>query len=91
MGTVGRRRRVHIESSAVVSLTQPTIFVGGMRLPLKRTYGDASAGEYLGLLNSFEVLEVARARGSAAEGLNLTVGAPISAAPAAPDAQFRRS
>jgi S-adenosylmethionine hydrolase len=81
----------NIESTAVVSLTLPTIFVGGLRLPLKRTYGDASAGEYVGLINSFEVLEVARSRGNAAEGLNLGVGAPISAAPAAPDAQFRRS
>jgi S-adenosyl-L-methionine hydrolase (adenosine-forming) len=81
----------NIESSAVVALNHPTIFCGGLRLPLKRTYGEAEAGEYLGLINSFEVLEVARSRGSAAEGLKVGVGAPISAAPAAPDAQFRRS
>jgi len=62
-----------------------------MLLPLRRTYGDANAGEYLGLINSFEVLEVARARGNAAQGLNLTVGAPISAVPGGATAQFRRS
>ena len=46
----------------------PTVSCGGLLLPLRRTYGDTQAGEYLGLINSFEVLEVARARGNAAEG-----------------------
>ena len=61
----------NIGARAVVALANPTIHVGGLRLPLRRTYGDAVAGEYLGLINSFEVLEVARSRGNAAEGLNL--------------------
>ena len=81
----------NIEAATVVALANPTIQVAGLRLPLRRTYGDAGAGEYLGLINSFEVLEVARSRGSAAAGLNLAVGAPISAVPTAPGAQFRRS
>lgn len=81
----------NIESAAVVALLKPTILIGGLRLPLRRTYGDAAAGEYLGLINSFEVLEVAQARGNAARGLNLGVGAPISAVPADPTAQIRRS
>ena len=53
----------------MVALAEPTIHVGGLRLPLRRTYGDTAAGEYLGLINSFEVLEVARSRGNAAAGL----------------------
>jgi S-adenosylmethionine hydrolase len=81
----------NIESSSVVSLTMPTVLIAGLRLPLKRTYGDAKAGEYLGLINSFDVLEVAQSRGNAAAGLNLAVGAGISAVPASPDPQFRRS
>jgi len=81
----------NIPAARVVALTNPTIHVGGLRLPLRRTYGDAAAGEYLGLINSFEVLEVARSRGNAAAGLSLAVGAPISAVPAVPAAQFRRS
>jgi S-adenosylmethionine hydrolase len=81
----------NIEAAAVVALANPTVHIGGMRLPLRRTYGDAAAGEYLGLINSFEVLEVARSRGNAAAGLNLAVGAPISAVPTVPGAQFRRS
>jgi S-adenosylmethionine hydrolase len=81
----------NIEATAVVALATPTVHIGGLRLPLRRTYGDAAAGEYLGLINSFEVLEVARSRGNAAAGLNLAVGAPISAVPTVPGAQFRRS
>jgi S-adenosylmethionine hydrolase len=81
----------NIEASAVVALANPTIHIGGLRLPLRRTYGDAGAGDYLGLINSFEVLEVARSRGNAARGLELAVGAPISAVPTLPAAQFKRS
>jgi S-adenosylmethionine hydrolase len=81
----------NIEATAVVALSQPTVHIGGLRLPLRRTYGEAREGEYLGLINSFEVLEVARSRGNAAAGLNLAVGAPISAVPTVPGAQFRRS
>lgn len=81
----------NIEASAVVALRNPTVHIAGLRLPLRRTYGEGPAGEYLGLINSFEVLEVARSRGNAAQGLNLGVGAAISAVPATLDAQFRRS
>ena len=81
----------NIDAPSVVALAQPTAAIGGLLLPLRRTYGDANAGEYLGLINSFEVLEVARARGNAAQGLNLGVGAPISAVPGGATAQFRRS
>jgi S-adenosylmethionine hydrolase len=81
----------NIESSAVVALSSPSVLIGDLALPLRRTYGDANAGDYLGLINSFDVLEVARARGNAAAGLNLAVGAPISAVPGGATAQFRRS
>ena len=81
----------NIESAAVMALDHPTVYVAGLSLPLKRTYGEAEKGDYLGLINSFDVLEVARARGSAAQGLSLTVGTPISAVPGGPAAQFRRS
>ena len=81
----------NISAAQVVALANPTIHIGGMRLPLRRTYGDSPEGEYAGLLNSFEVLEVARSRGNAAAGLELAVGAAISAVPGALGAQFRRS
>jgi S-adenosylmethionine hydrolase len=81
----------NIEATTVVALTNPTVHIGGLRLPLRRTYGESAAGEYLGLINSFEVLEVACSRGNAAAGLKQGVGAPISAVPGVPGAQFRRS
>jgi S-adenosylmethionine hydrolase len=81
----------NIESAAVMALDHPTVYVAGLSLPLKRTYGEAQQGEYLGLINSFDVLEVARACGSAAQGLSLAVGTPISAVPGGSAAQFRRS
>jgi len=81
----------NIEAAKVMALATPAIVIGGMRLPLLRTYGEAPAGGYLGLINSFGVLEVAQARGSAAQGLNLAVGAEISAVPGALAAQYQRS
>jgi S-adenosylmethionine hydrolase len=81
----------NIPAAAVVALSNPTIHIGGLRLPLRRTYGDAAKGDYLGLINSFEVLEVARCRGDASAGLNVGVGEPISAVPAMPAVQSRRS
>jgi S-adenosylmethionine hydrolase len=45
---------------------------------LKSTYGDVSPGDYLALINSFGVLEVARAEGSAAASLGSERGAPIA-------------
>jgi S-adenosylmethionine hydrolase len=81
----------NIEAASVMALDHPTIYISGLSLPLKRTYGEAAAGDYLGLINSFEVLEVARARGSAAQGLGLAIGTPISAVPIVLPGQFRRS
>jgi S-adenosylmethionine hydrolase len=53
------------------------VLAAGRRLALERTYGDARPGEFLALINSFGVLEIARAEGSAAESLGLSRGAPV--------------
>ena len=45
---------------------------------MKPTYGRASPGDYLALVNSFGVVEVARAEDSAADGLGCDRGAPIA-------------
>jgi S-adenosyl-L-methionine hydrolase (adenosine-forming) len=50
---------------------------GTRELSLHRTYGDGRPGEYLALINSFQVLEVACVEQSAAGGLRLGRGAPI--------------
>jgi hypothetical protein len=52
--------------------------VAGRDLPLRRTYSDVRPGDDLALINSFGVLEVARAERSAAEGLGVARGAPVT-------------
>jgi S-adenosylmethionine hydrolase len=44
---------------------------------MKTTYGRAKPGEYLALINSFGVVEIARAEGNAAAGIGSERGAPI--------------
>ncbi|RPH46191.1 MAG: hypothetical protein EHM84_09065 [Lysobacterales bacterium] len=51
---------------------------GGRTFPLRRTYGDVRPGEYLALINSFGVVEVAKAEQSAAEALGLGRGTPVT-------------
>ena len=53
------------------------VTVAGHEFPMKTTYGRVQPGEYLALINSFDVIEVARAEGNASEGLGLERGAPI--------------
>ncbi len=48
-----------------------------MRLTLEQTYGNTQPGEFLALINSFGVVEVARAEGNAADALGLGRGAPV--------------
>lgn len=58
-------------------LAAPTARAAGRTFPLRRTYGEVTPGDYLALVNSFGVLELARAERSAAEGLGLGRGAPV--------------
>lgn len=67
----------NIEVELIAPLRHPQVRIGGRSLGLSRTYGDAAAGEYLALVNSFGVVEVARSEGSASAGLGLARGAPI--------------
>ncbi len=68
----------NVERSHLSRFTQPVVHAAGRRFALRRTYGDVRAGEYLALLNAFGVIELARAERSAAEGLGLGRGAPVS-------------
>ena len=67
----------NIDSALLVKLRVAEVLAGGQRLPLKRTYGDSQPGQHLALVNSFGVLEIARAEGSAADSLGLGRGAPV--------------
>ena len=68
----------NIDQELLRRFMRPVVHAGNHRLTLHRTYGDAKPGEYLALINSFGVVEIARAEQSAAEGLGIGRGAPVS-------------
>jgi S-adenosyl-L-methionine hydrolase (adenosine-forming) len=71
----------NIDRSHLAELPSGDVVVqaAGREFTLRRTYGDVRPGDYLALINSFEVLELARAERSAAESLGLGRGAPVVA------------
>jgi S-adenosylmethionine hydrolase len=68
----------NIDGALIRSFPAPVVRTGGHSLPLRRTYGDVRPGEFLALVNSFGVVEIARAEQSAAEALGLGRGAPVT-------------
>lgn len=66
-----------IDETLLRQFKTPMAHVAGHSFALKATYGRVRPGEYLALVNSFGVLEIARAEGSAAEGLGSARGAPV--------------
>ncbi len=68
----------NIESSLVAGLANPVAHVGGHELPLLLTYSHARPGDFLALINSLGVVEIAKAEGNAAESLGLERGAPLT-------------
>ncbi len=68
----------NIDATMIGEFGQPVVRIGQRQLPMQQTYGRAEPGDYLALINSFGVIEVARAEGDAAEGLGLGRGAPIT-------------
>jgi S-adenosyl-L-methionine hydrolase (adenosine-forming) len=67
----------NIDAVLIERFRLPLVHAGNHSFPLLRTYGDTRPGEYLALVNSFGVIEIARAENSAAEGLGLSRGAPV--------------
>jgi S-adenosyl-L-methionine hydrolase (adenosine-forming) len=67
----------NIDAKLVERFRLPLVHAGNHSFQLLRTYADTRPGEYLALVNSFGVIEIARAEDSAAEGLGLSRGAPV--------------
>jgi len=67
----------NIDAALLASFIEPEVHAAGRVFTLRRTYGDVRPGEYLALVNSFGVLEIACAEKSATEGLGLGRGAPV--------------
>lgn len=53
------------------------VSLGGHEFPLRQTYGQVSPGDYLALINSLGVIEVAKSEGNASAGLGVERGAPV--------------
>lgn len=68
----------NIDESLLEGMAEPVVTIAGHDLPMRQTYGRVEPGAYLALVNSFGVVEVARAEGNAAEGLGLGRGAPLT-------------
>ena len=62
----------------MASMDEATVTVSGRKVPFHRTYADVKPGDYLALINSFGVLEIARSERSASDGLGIERGAPVS-------------
>jgi len=67
----------NIDETLIRGFRTPQVQAGNHVFELLRTYGDTRPGDYLALINSFGVVEIARAEQSAAEGLGLSRGAPV--------------
>lgn len=67
----------NIEASLLKQLSNPIVEITGRIIPLLRTYADVSPGDFLAIINSFQVLEIARAEQNASESLGLGRGSPI--------------
>lgn len=67
----------NIDADLLQSFSSPVVNLAGRQIPLMTTYGNVKPGEYLALINSFGVVEVAVAESSAAEIMGVERGAPI--------------
>ncbi len=67
----------NIDAGLIAGLREPIAEIGGHQIPMLATYGRAKPGDLLALVNSFGVVEIAKAEGSAAEGLGADRGAPL--------------
>lgn len=67
----------NIDRSLLKAFRRPLIRLGGHEFAFERTYGEQQPGEYLALINSFDVVEIARAEQSAAAGLALGRGTQV--------------
>lgn len=68
----------NIDATLLADLDKPRVQAAGRSLRLLKTYGQTKPGDFLALVNSFGVLELACAEGNAAERLGLGRGAPVT-------------
>jgi S-adenosylmethionine hydrolase len=67
----------NIDRRLIEGFREPVAHIAGHEIAMNTTYGRAKPGDYLAVINSFDVLEIAKAEDNAAEGLGSERGAPI--------------
>lgn len=67
----------NIDAKLIEGFREPIADIAGHQIAMLPTYGRARPGDLLALVNSFGVVEVAKAEGSAAAGLGSARGAPL--------------
>jgi S-adenosylmethionine hydrolase len=67
----------NIDAAELKPYAEPFVQVGGHDISLRRTYADVAPGELLALVNSLQVVEIARSEQSAAALLGVGRGAPV--------------
>ena len=67
----------NIDEQLLDGFAEPIVHIAGNSLQIEKTYATSNPGDYLALINSFGVVEIARAEGSAAAGLGSQRGAPV--------------
>jgi S-adenosyl-L-methionine hydrolase (adenosine-forming) len=67
----------NIDGTLLAGLAHPVVLAGGHEIRFRTTYSDAAPGDYLALVNSFGVLEVAQSELSADQSLGIGRGSPV--------------
>jgi S-adenosylmethionine hydrolase len=67
----------NIDAELFSDMAHPVAHAAGRDFQLRRVYAEVPPGDYLALVNSFGVLELARAEKSASKSLGLGRGAPV--------------
>jgi hypothetical protein len=75
----------NIDAQHIAGFENPVAHIAGHAIGMHTTYGRVQPGEFLALINSFGVVEIAKAESNAAEGLGIERGAPISVTPGIQD------
>ena len=67
----------NVDAELLTGFASPAVSIAGHSLPMLKTYGRATPGDHLALINSFGVVEIALAEGNAAKSLGIGRGAPL--------------
>jgi len=68
----------NIDAADVAHFQEPVVRIGGHNIRMEKTYGDVKPGDFLGLINSFGVLEIACSEQSASKRIGVNRGAPVT-------------